>query len=282
MAYLDRIHACKIYQPANYVPFTVGGRQVGLVHKKTLPNLAANPDVIEVSPDRVTLSDRWRDYRARSSAMRDVCQNLREQGLVHAWRDEPYAVRERWGQPALLEIERGTVPLFGVEGYGVHLNGVVETPNGPNMWIGRRSKTKPTGPGKLDQIVAGGLPSNLGVFENLIKESREEADIPADLASQAVPIGIVSYCTETTEGLRRDVLFNYDLALPEAFTPHNTDGEIDDFYLWTMHQVIRTVRDTDEFKFNCAIIVIDFLIRRGFIKPDEPDYVSIIHGLHRN
>ena len=40
------------------------------------------------------------------------------------------------------------------------------------------------------------------------------------------------------------------------------------------------VRDTDDFKFNCGVIIIDFLIRRGFIGPDDPDYVDILRGMH--
>ena len=40
--------------------------------------------------------------------------------------------------------------------YGVHVNGYTIKPDGSHMWIARRSKDKPTFPGKLDHIVAGG------------------------------------------------------------------------------------------------------------------------------
>jgi hypothetical protein len=36
----------------------------------------------------------------------------------------------------------------------------------------------------------------------------------------------------------------------------------------------------DDFKFNCALVVIDFLIRHGLIAPDHPDYVALVRGLH--
>ena len=80
--------------------------------------------------------------------------------------------------------------------------------------------------------------------------------------------------------MRNDVLFVYDLELPGDFRPQNTDGEIDDFYLWPLDRVTETVRDGDEFKFNCALVVIDFLIRHGHIGPEEPDYMALIDGLH--
>ena len=42
------------------------------------------------------------------------------------------------------------------QAYGVHINGYVETEVGLELWVARRSKDKPTWPGKLDHIVAGG------------------------------------------------------------------------------------------------------------------------------
>ena len=76
------------------------------------------------------------------------------------------------------------------------------------------------------------------------------------------------------------MLFDFDLELPADFRPANADGEISDFYLWPMDRVIETVRDTDDFKFNCALVVIDFLIRHGFIGPGDPQYVDLLGGLH--
>ncbi len=102
----------------------------------------------------------------------------------------------------------------------------------------------------------------------------------AGLAARALPVGGISYCTERPEGLRRDVLFDFDLELPANFRPANADGEISDFYLWPMERVIENVRDTDDFKFNCALVVIDFLIRHGFLGPGDPEYVDLLGGLH--
>ena len=35
----------------------------------------------------------------------------------------------------------------------------------------------------------------------------------------------------------------------------------------------------DDFKFNVALVIIDFLIRRGVIGPERPDYPALAHGL---
>ena len=84
---------------------------------------------------------------------------------------------------------------------------------------------------------------------------------------------------EWSEGLRHDVLFCYDLELPADFTPVNTDGETAEFYLWPMEKIAKTVEGGDDFKFNCSLVVIDFLIRHGLIAPDHPDYLALLRGL---
>ena len=61
--------------------------------------------------------------------------------------------------PALLQMERGAMINFGIPSLGAHVNGFVadpETGRPTHMWIGRRAMAKPTYPGLLDQIAAGG------------------------------------------------------------------------------------------------------------------------------
>ena len=61
--------------------------------------------------------------------------------------------------------------------------------------------------------------------------------------------------------------------------PINLDGEVEEFQLWPMERVVETVRDTADFKFNCALVVIDFLVRHGVLPPDHTDYMQIVGGL---
>jgi len=56
-------------------------------------------------------------------------------------------------------------------------------------------------------------------------------------------------------------------------------GEIESFALWPIERVARTVAETREFKDNCNLVIIDFLIRHGLIQPDDPDYVALVSGL---
>ncbi|MGH6961492.1 MAG: NUDIX domain-containing protein, partial [Dongiaceae bacterium] len=181
--------------------------------------------------------------------------------------------------PPLMVMERAAVPAFGVRAYGVHLSGHVGSGADLRLWVGRRSHRKPTYPGKLDHLVAGGQPAGLSLGENLLKECAEEASLPPALVGRARPAGVVSYLTATDEGIRNDVLFVYDLELPPDFVPVNSDGEIEEFFLWPIERVRRVLAETDDFKFNVALVIIDFLIRHGLIGPDEPDYLALVDGL---
>jgi hypothetical protein len=155
----------------------------------------------------------------------------------------------------------------------------VESGETLHIWVARRSRFKPTGPGKLDHLVAGGQPFGIGLTENLLKESAEEANLPEALARRARPAGFVSYVMENEEGIRNDVLFVYDLAVPADFAPRNTDGEIEEFFLWPLERVVATLESSDAFKFNVALVITDFLVRRGLLPPEDPGYLEIVHGL---
>ena len=279
MSFSDRITACADYDPSLYRPFRVDGIEVGRVRHDAARALSPHAHVFHVSADEVRLAEGLKGFHQRTEAIDGVLRILAGRGDFGGWRGEQYPVAA-WpsGEP-LFTMERAAVPLLGVMGYGVHMNGTVTEGGTIRMWIARRSMDKPTGPGKLDQLVAGGLPAGVSPQDNLIKECAEEAGIEAGLAARAVAVGEVSYRTDRDEGLYREVLHIYDLELAADFRPVNADGEVDEFYLWPMDRVIEVVRDSDDFEFDCALVVIDFLVRHGFIGPDHPEYQTIVGGL---
>ena len=278
MSFLDRIRVCQVFNPDDYIPFRVEGGRVGWLRPALAEALRRHEDVFAVSADAVDLAPDLVGFAQRSSAVATVVRSLIDDAVFNGWRGEPYAVGPRFAEP-LFTIDRGAVPPFGVRGYGVHLNGYVRRGGVVHMWIGRRSPTKRTAPNKLDQLVAGGQPAGLSPRENLVKEAAEEASIPRTVVLKAVPVGAITYCTEREDGLRNDVLFVYDLELPEDFKPHNTDGELTGFELLPIAEVMELVRTTDAFKFNCSLVVIDFLIRHGLIEPEHPEYLDLVAGL---
>jgi 8-oxo-dGTP pyrophosphatase MutT (NUDIX family) len=190
-------------------------------------------------------------------------------------------VLTRWGAEPLLAMDRAAIPYFGIRSFGLHINGYVRRTDGLHLWVGRRANDRGVAPGKLDNLVAGGQPLGLTLEENLVKEAREEADLPPELALSARPVGAVTYLMENERGLKPDTLFCYDLELPEDVIPRNTDGEVEEFFLWPVAKVMESVRTTDDWKFNVNLVVIDFLVRHGYLGPTDPDYLDLVKGLRR-
>jgi len=147
------------------------------------------------------------------------------------------------------------------------------------MWVATRAHDKPMWPGKLDHIVAGGHSTGMSIEETMAKECAEEANISDEQLKTAHPVSYINYRMERNKQLSRDALFIYDILLEEDFIPQNTDGEVDEFSLLPMQEVLELVNNTDSYKLNCNLVIIDFAIRHGFIKPDEAYYSQLVKGL---
>jgi hypothetical protein len=279
MAFLDRIRENNVWNPAGFRWWVVDGCRVGRIRHGLVPRLAAFGDTFVVESDAVHLNPALRTFAARSAAMDEVLKTLEAEGIVTGRRNEYYPVTRRFSEPPFLKIERAGVPHFGVRAFGIHMNGYVRRPDGIWMWIGRRAKNKSTYPGMLDNTVAGGQPIGISLRDNLAKECQEEANIPKEMAAKAIAVGCITYTVEAADGLKPDVQFCYDLEMPEGFTPRNTDGELEEFYLWPIAKVAKIVEETQEFKFNCNLVIIDFLLRHGLIAADHPDYIALNQGL---
>jgi 8-oxo-dGTP pyrophosphatase MutT (NUDIX family) len=139
--------------------------------------------------------------------------------------------------------------------------------------------SKPIGPGKLDQIVGGGVPLGYSLAEALIKECAEEAGMPADLARRAHPVGAITILAEEDGGLWHETLFNYDLTLPDDFMPKNADGEVESFELMSIAEVRHRLETSDEFLFDVVPLLADCLMRHGHLQADDPDYAALAEML---
>ena len=69
----------------------------------------------------------------------------------------------------------------------------------------------------MGKIVGGGQPMGLSPWDNLMKECREEAGLPVELARKAKPVGIITLLTLIQGHMRVGLQFNYDLELPPEF-----------------------------------------------------------------
>lgn len=277
MGFMDHIITCNRRDLSRFRPFYAGDKHVGWVSHSFAADLISFPETVTVMPDAVAMAGHLRSPEERTQALGHVLTRLVADGRMARLRNEPFSVATSFGGEEVMRIDRSAVPLFGIRAFGVHMNGYVRTEDGLKLWIARRSPVKRVAPGKLDNIVAGGQPAGLSLRENLIKECKEEADIPRELAIQAVPVGAITYCMEDGDGLKSDGMFCYDLELPPDFVPRPNDDEVESFMLWPIAKAIETVRTSDEFKFNVNLVIIDFAIRHGLITPDdESHYLDLL------
>ena len=254
--FLRHIRACQTARlPGERLAFHIGADPVGWVRPVLAEALAGFPEV-EATPARITLT--------RPAALQPIARELSERGF-YRWRNEAFDVRATADGPVLAVLDRGALPSFGVVSEGVHVNGLVRRADGLHVWIARRSRTKQLDPGKLDHLVAGGIPAGLSPAQTLVKEAAEEAAVPEALAATARRVGMLRYAMERPEGLRRDRLYCHDLTLPEDFIPRAADGEVELFELWPITRAADVVRDSDDFKFNVNLVLIDMFLREGLI-----------------
>ena len=270
--------------PGDRRPWRVAGRRVGWIDAGLAARLQDFPEVFVAEGAGLSLRESLTTAQARSGAVAEVAQVLSDAGELPPLRRERYPVLRSWGETPLLEMDRALAPAFGFRDFGVHVNGYRWVDGALHLWIARRAADKATMPGKLDQMVGGGQPAGLSISENLVKECAEEAGLPESLARRARPVGTVSFLGAWSgyklDGLHDGVIFCFDLEMPEGVEPRNTDGEVESFALVPAVEVLRLLRESEEFVYDVALVNIDFLIRHGVVTPQrEPDYLEVLSGL---
>ncbi|KAK6941562.1 NUDIX hydrolase domain [Dillenia turbinata] len=244
--YFDKVKTCNrgVEMQTDFIPFVIEEQIVGYIHNGFAEHLRRFQDVF-VCPQGNSYGSHFGGHVSLHPSLRSPDDRTEAVGDV-------------------IKCLGPMIPGIRNESYGVHMNGYVDKDGEKYLWIGIRSKVKPTYPGMLDHLVAGGLPHGIACGENLLKECEEEAGIPQSISSNALSVGAVSYMDIEGHRFKRDVLFCYDLKLPEGFVPHNEDGEVEDFKLIPVSNVANVIRRTHFFKPNCSLVIIDFLFRHGY------------------
>lgn len=246
-----------------------GAVAVGSVAEAHLPALAAWPLWIDVAPQAVTLHFGG-DVDRIDAHWATVNETLRAQALIVAWRDEPYGVWDAQ-ETSHATIERAASRFWGTLTLGAHCNGYVADAAGrpTHLWVAQRSLEKPTDPGKLDNLIGGGVPLGQTPWEALQREAFEEAGLAPDEIARAVPGRIVALHCDIPEGLQREHLHVYDLRLPEGRTPQNQDGEVAWHQCWPVADALAAAAE-GRFTTDAALATLDFALRHGVLAADDP------------
>jgi 8-oxo-dGTP pyrophosphatase MutT (NUDIX family) len=200
---------------------------------------------------------------SRNMALAQLAEELRTQGQITGWRDEKFsfwldeqAPSDRRKEPDPLRaeafrMERAAFRFFGLRSHAVHINGF--TPDG-RMWCARRALSKATDPGRLDNLAAGGLAADETILQCAVRELGEEAGLAPSLAQHIQRAGRITTARTEPEGWHDETLLVFNLYVPEAVVPHNTDGEVSEFVCLTPAEVMQRIQAADFSKDAACVI----------------------------
>lgn len=252
-------------RPADaYVRFSAGGQTAGWITRPRAAQLTRFRRVFQVDDASVRFTTGLATAKQRSDAMADVANELATAGELSAWRNERYAVRPHFDAAPLFFVERACARWFGVRTFAVHVNGYVPDGSERRLWFARRSATKAIDPGMFDTLVGGGIAERDSVADSLLREAWEEAGIDEALARTAEAAGQVGIEHHAPDGLQRETIFVYDLALPKAFVPSNKDGEVSEHRLLDTRaaaELIARAQGDDVATLDACVVTFDHLLR---------------------
>lgn len=246
-------------------PFFVDGERVGSVDEAHLSALQPWGRWVEVRAEAVVLTAA---PDKREALFNEMNRRLHEQGLIRAWRDEPFPLLSPTTGRVLATFERASARFWGTLTLGAHCNGWVAGPDGEpeQMWIARRSPTKATDPGKLDNLIGGGVPMGQTPWDALVREGFEEAGLSPAQVARAVAGRVIELDRDVPEGRQFERLHVFDLELRDTECPVNQDGEVAEWGLWSIRDICEAASRAD-MTVDAALATLDFLLRRGLCQP---------------
>ncbi|GAA0742010.1 DUF4743 domain-containing protein [Ideonella azotifigens] len=252
-------------------PLWVDGVVAGSVAQADLAALAAWPQWLQVDAQGVALTA---PAEALSVVLAEVNHALRAQGLIRAWRDEPYPLLDDEDR-LCATIERASARFWGTRTFGAHCNGFVADATGrpAQLWIARRSFDKATDPGMLDNLIGGGVPLGQTPREALLREAWEEAGLlPAQMAVLR-PGRVLALDCDLPEGRQVEWLHVYDLAMPRGLQPRNQDGEVAEFSLMSVAEALARAAN-GEMTVDAALCTLDFALRHRLLPADQAERLA--------
>ena len=187
----------------------------------------------------------------------DLANRMRLGGFIPGWRNEQFAWLDDNGHE-YFRIERAAFRTFGFRSMATHVTGY--TLSGC-IWLGRRSESKSTDPSRLDNLAAGGVSADETPWSCTRRELWEEAGVPLHIAEHADPVGRIHMRRPIlSRGFHDELLYVYDLELPENFVPTNHDGEVSGFIEVSIAEAAARIL-ADEFTNDAALVTADFILR---------------------
>ena len=235
----------------------------GSVARAHLRALARWPLALQLADGVLTLS---LPAAERNDFFRLANRRLHQDGLVVGWRDETYPVLAQHDGRLLATGERAASRFWGTTTFGAHCNGYLANASGrpSHLWIARRAYNKPTDPGLLDNLVAGGVPHGQTPTACVLREGWEEAGLSPAQMRGLQPGRRLRVARDVPEGFQLEELSVFDLALPPGLQPVNQDGEVHSVALLPVAEVLARAA-VGEMTVDAALVTLDFALRHRLL-----------------
>jgi 8-oxo-dGTP pyrophosphatase MutT (NUDIX family) len=220
------------------------------LQKESIPLIAMGHDKLSIQLSKP---------RDLSNSLYQLANRMRIGGFIPGWRNEDFDWVDQNGHK-YFRMERAAFRSFGFRSMATHINGYTQ---GNTIWLGRRSESKSTDPGKLDNLAAGGITADETPWVSARRELWEEAGVPEQIADQIEPVGRIHMRRPIAgRGFHDELLYVYDLELSDHFVPTNHDGEVSGFIEVSLAEAAARIL-ADEFTSDAAFVTADFILRRN-------------------
>ncbi|WP_274585077.1 NUDIX domain-containing protein [Neisseria leonii] len=224
-----RVQAVFVFDPGRWHELRLNGRHLGYLNDKWRRLLLRDWTGRLKSNDRAVYLE-TDDWLAMGDRLQNMAAVWRDTGELSGWRNEAFSVR--LDGETLFDLERAAFRPLGLYSHAVHINGLSRYEGQWRFWIARRSPYKTVDPGKLDNMVGGGVAAGESVSEALCREGWEEAGLPDTLLAPLVCRWRLDSLRTVSRGLHRECLHVYHAVLRAGTAPENQDGEVAGFELF--------------------------------------------------
>lgn len=250
----------------NWQNLSLNGRLLGSLNPRWQQQLQLDlPNLLHITAQGFHLE--CRDWLHCADVLQNLGRDWYDLGLFEGWRNEAFDVMD--GSETLFSLERSLFRPLGLLSKAVHINGFTERDGETLMWIGTRSPYKAVDPDKLDNLVGGGVGSGESLVDACLREGFEEAGLSAEIMQNLTTANRILSQRMVSRGLHREHLFCYDLDVPAYIQPENQDGEVAEFQLMSIEEIVQAILD-GRFMHDAALITLNGLRNRDFIHPNHP------------
>ncbi len=212
---------------------------------------------------KIFLSNKYSNFQEISMFFESLGKSLHSMKYLEL-RGEYMPLLSYNNKQLIAKIDRRLTNYFGTLSEGIHVNGYVKKPSGVHLWISKRSPFI-IDPNSYDNMVAGGVSFGYSLVETLFKECLEEANIPAEIVENFTWGYKFRYTLERYAGIRNDLVYSFNIEIPQNFIPEALDGEVSNFYLMSLEEVYNLLKTNDNIKFNSFLVIASFLLNNSNI-----------------